>query len=255
LIAQSIADQSDEEAADVDVEKDHCRKLNNASADAGADARRCAIAQKTQESAPKILTAEQAGNKNIKELRGMPNAQLLPSMRFMSASLGVRCEFCHISKDGQLDAAAEDKEEKQTAREMIRMVKEINRVNFKGEPQVSCFTCHVGHPLPQSFPVLPLAMAPSRPPTQPSESSPPPLPSGASIIDRYVVAIGGEAAIEKISSCVMNGKFVTENGASGTYEVEQVAPDSGYELAALSSFRRERDVRGKAGWEKTSFGS
>src|SRR5215468_10712312 len=95
--------------------------------------------KKNEENNPaKILTAEQAGNKNIKELRGMPNAQFIPSMRFMSASLGVRCDFCHVSKDGQLDAAAEDKKEKQTAREMIRMVKEINRANFKGEAQVSC---------------------------------------------------------------------------------------------------------------------
>ena len=30
----------------------------------------------------KVLTVEQAGNKNIKELKGMPNAQLIPSMRF-----------------------------------------------------------------------------------------------------------------------------------------------------------------------------
>ena len=204
---------------------------------------------------PKILTVEQAGNKNIKELRGLPNAQLIPSMRFMSASLGVRCDFCHLSKDGQLDAAAEDKKEKQTAREMIRMVKEINHANFKGEAQVSCFTCHVGQPIPQSFPILPVAMASTAPPTQPLQGVPPSLPSGSSVIDRYIEAIGGQAKIEKIRSCVMIGKFTTASGASGTYEVEQVPPDSGYELIALSSFRRERGVRNRSGWEKTSFGT
>ena len=204
---------------------------------------------------PKILTAEQAGNKNIKELRGMPNAQLMPSMRFMSASLGVRCEFCHLSKDGKLDAAAENKKEKQTARDMIRMVKEINRANFKGEPQVSCFTCHVGQPIPQSFPILPVVMASPVPPIQPLQSAPPSFPSGSSVIDRYIETIGGEAAIEKIRSCVMTGKFTTASGASGTYEAEQVPPDSAYELIALSSFRRERGVRNRSGWEKTSLGA
>src|SRR5436305_1882778 len=46
-------------------------------------------------------------DKNIKVLMGMPESQLIPAMKFMSVSLGVGCNYCHVSKDGQLDTAAD----------------------------------------------------------------------------------------------------------------------------------------------------
>src|SRR6266566_6124208 len=70
---------------------------------------------------PPEKTVEQVF-KNIKVLNGMPQSQLYPAMRFMAASLGTQCGFCHIIKNGQIDSPADDKPEKQTAREMIRMV-------------------------------------------------------------------------------------------------------------------------------------
>ena len=204
---------------------------------------------------PKILTVEQAGNKNIKVLKGMPNAQLIPAMQFMSASLGVRCEYCHATKDGQLDSAAEGKKQKDTARDMVRMVREINRTNFEGEPMVSCYTCHVGHAFPQGFPTLPVAMVPPAPPQQAAQSTPQQFPSGASVIDHYIAAIGGEQALQKITSCIMAGKIVTAKGATGTYQIEQVPPNRGHESVTLGSFHRERGVRDTVGWEKTPFGT
>ena len=48
--------------------------------------------------APK--TAEQQF-KNIQALKGVPAEQLLPTMQFISASLGVECDFCHV--DRQMD--------------------------------------------------------------------------------------------------------------------------------------------------------
>lgn len=199
----------------------------------------------------KVVTVEQAG-KNIKVLRGMPNAQLIPSMRFMSASLGVRCEYCHVSNEGQLDAAAEDKKEKQTARDMIAMVREINGRNFKGEAQVSCYTCHMGQPVPQRFPALPVPMV--SPPSPNVANALPPVPSGATVIDNYIAAVGGQAAIDQIASCVMEGKFATASGVSGTYQAEQVPPDKGYESIMTSRGGRERAVNKGSGWEKNSFG-
>src|SRR5215469_17572958 len=152
-------------------------------------AREAGSSKKSEErSTPKFLTVEQGGNKNIKELKGMPNAQLIPVMNFMSASLGVSCDFCHVSKDGQLDAAAEGKDEKNTARDMIRMVLDINRRDFKGEPQVSCFTCHAGQAVPKRFPGLPLTMisASQKTSAQSTAAAPPEFPSGAAVIDHYL---------------------------------------------------------------------
>ena len=34
--------------------------------------------------------------KNIKVLKNMPADQLMPAMRNISESLGVRCDFCHV---------------------------------------------------------------------------------------------------------------------------------------------------------------
>ena len=34
--------------------------------------------------------------KNIQVLKGLPESQLFPEMNFISASLGVRCDFCHV---------------------------------------------------------------------------------------------------------------------------------------------------------------
>src|SRR3989442_92323 len=66
-------------------------------------------------------TVEQV-RKNIKMLNGLPDSQLIPVMNYVAASLGVRCNYCHVNKNGQWDFPADEKEEKQTARMMIKMV-------------------------------------------------------------------------------------------------------------------------------------
>src|SRR5690242_4274328 len=53
--------------------------------------------------------------KNIQTLKGIPADQLIPSMQFISASLGVECDFCHVQ--GAFDK--DDKKPKQTARKMM----------------------------------------------------------------------------------------------------------------------------------------
>ena len=78
-------------------------------------------------------------------------------MQFMSASLGVSCDFCHVRSGNHLDFASDDKEEKNTARQMIRLVMDTNSKFFGNRPQVSCTTCHRGSPNPVSVPLLPIA--------------------------------------------------------------------------------------------------
>src|SRR5260370_31417480 len=77
----------------------------------------------TAPAAPAEKTVEQVG-KNIQVLKAMPQSQLYPAMRFMAASLGFQCGSCHVIKNGFIDAPADDKPEKQTARQMIKMVLE-----------------------------------------------------------------------------------------------------------------------------------
>lgn len=65
-------------------------------------------------------------------------------MQFISASLGVECEFCHVQ--GKFEA--DDKRPKQTARKMIAMTFALNKENFDGHREVACYSCHHGKNMP-----------------------------------------------------------------------------------------------------------
>src|SRR5215510_12762665 len=64
--------------------------------------------------APTEKTVEQV-RKNIQVLKGMPDSQLVPTMNFISASLGVRCNFCHVNQADTWDFVSDEKPEKKTA--------------------------------------------------------------------------------------------------------------------------------------------
>src|ERR1022692_3945983 len=78
--------------------------------------------------------------KNIQVLKGIPADQLIPAMQFITASLGVECQFCHVEGAFEKD----DKKPKQTARKMMEMMFAINRDNFEGHREVTCYSCHRG---------------------------------------------------------------------------------------------------------------
>src|ERR1044071_6594796 len=103
------------------------------------------------QSPPQEKTVEQV-EKNIKVLTGMPQSQLIPVMNFFSASMGRRCNYCHINNQGQWDYASDAKPEKTAAREMIKLFMDINKTTerLKLDP-VSCYTCHRGRTSPQSI--------------------------------------------------------------------------------------------------------
>src|SRR5687767_5871662 len=109
--------------------------------------------------------------KNIKVLTGLPDSQLIPVMNFMAASLGRRCNFCHITDKGREGYALDDKPEKNTAREMIKMVMGLRKQSFPGASEISCFTCHRGQQRPVNVPALPLPTPLPRPSPTPSPSA------------------------------------------------------------------------------------
>jgi len=206
--------------------------------------------------------------KNIKVLNGMPQSQLYPTMRFMAASLGFQCGSCHVIRNGMIDAALDDKPEKQTARQMIKMVIDLNRNLGRGEAVVSCYTCHRGQRSPQGTPVLPLPTAGTRTPTTTgltSTLSLPALPAGDEILDKYFVAIGGKAKADQVKSCFVKGTTTTATGQTVAYESETAAPDKGHESFAIqeisgrscagdSRCEYERVINGQQGWLKSGAG-
>jgi len=198
--------------------------------------------------------------KNIKVLNGMPQSRLYPTMRFMAASLGFQCGSCHVVKNGRGDFPADDKPEKQTARQMIRMVVEINKAIGDGRPAVSCYTCHRGQRSPMSVPALPLQLSSAVSPGPTST-----LPSVDEVLNRYLAAIGGKAATNLIKTFVVKGTTSIFSGEVVAYEAEQSAPDRGHESFALQSLigrncagdsrcEYERVVNGQQGWLKSGGG-
>lgn len=96
--------------------------------------------------------------KNLKVLpQDMSREQVTAIMRGFTGALGVRCTHCHVGQEGSpqsMDYAADDKDEKLTAREMLKMVRTINtdyvRMASGGDAKadVRCETCHRGRTEP-----------------------------------------------------------------------------------------------------------
>jgi outer membrane lipoprotein-sorting protein len=208
-----------------------------------------------QQAPPPEKTVEQV-QKNIQVLKGLPQSQLGPVMNYVSVSLGVKCTFCHVNKDGNWDFAADEKPEKATAREMIKMVLNINKTNFKGVTEVGCNTCHRGRTNPASGISFPLPQAPARAAATSAEPQPKETPPTADqILDKYLEALGGKAAIDKLQSRVMKGSWLTSDGITLGYEVYQSGPDKLYTvLNTPKQGTFERGFDGNVGWEKSTHG-
>ncbi|HEX8897770.1 MAG TPA: photosynthetic reaction center cytochrome c subunit family protein, partial [Chthoniobacterales bacterium] len=80
---------------------------------------------------PEKTIAQEGREKNVKLLGDMPVSQFIPVMNYFAVSMGRRCNFCHVNNNGQWDYASDAKPEKNTAREMIRMVLDTNKNFFK----------------------------------------------------------------------------------------------------------------------------
>jgi photosynthetic reaction center cytochrome c subunit len=180
--------------------------------------------------------------KNIQVLKGTPAYQVVPSMQFIANSLGVECEFCHVR--GTFDK--DDKKPKQTARQMIQMQVAINRDNFKGEREVTCFSCHRGSHDPVAVPIIADA-EPKRPEPEKAEAAAPALPTADEILNKYVQAVGGVAALEKINSRVEKG---TINFGQQQMPVEVVtkAPNKRVSVVHTPNGDNITAFDGHAGW-------
>jgi hypothetical protein len=120
-------------------------------------------------SAPAALVSQATGHfppdslVNVKIIpKNTPVMQVVGMMRNFAGALGVRCQYCHVGQEGmplgQFDFAKDEKRTKLTARQMMRMVEEINRrldtlpehAQMTSHVEVTCQTCHrgVSRPMP-----------------------------------------------------------------------------------------------------------
>lgn len=192
--------------------------------------------------------------KNIQTLKGIPADQLIPTMQFISVSLGVECEFCHVQ--GAFDK--DDKKPKQTARKMIEMMFAINADNFDRHREVTCYSCHRGSADPVAMPPV-LTEEPAKEmggPKKPEssgerggekEAKENSGPSPGQLLDKYVQAAGGAAAIDKITSRVMKGT-IDVGGKSLPIDIYAKDPDKRISLAHTPDGDSVIAFNGHEGW-------
>jgi hypothetical protein len=106
---------------------------------------------------PKDTWVWPAEPKNLKVLpKGTGGDNLKAIMQGWNKALGVKCNHCHVSKEGapfsEWDFVADTKGEKNMAREMVKMTTDLNKKymtkKFKTEHMISCATCHRGEKAP-----------------------------------------------------------------------------------------------------------
>ena len=102
---------------------------------------------------------------SFKNLQVLPKDSTAPvvinTMKGFALELGVRCQFCHVGKEGlpldQFDFVSDEIPQKKTARVMMRLAMDINKQldaavphSAGTEARVTCITCHRGKSTPTS---------------------------------------------------------------------------------------------------------
>jgi hypothetical protein len=196
---------------------------------------------KPQSEEPK--TAEQQF-KNIQVLKDIPAEELIPTMQFISASLGVQCDFCHVEHEMQKD----DKKEKQTARKMIAMELAIDKGHFNNEVEVTCYTCHRGSPHPVGIPLLGADAPKPMPHVHDEEAEAHAnLPTADQILDKYLAAVGGAEALMKIKTREEKGT-IDAMGTQSPIEVYSEAPDKRISIFHMQGGSSVTAFNGEIGW-------
>ena len=198
---------------------------------------------------------------NIKSFRGHPADQMNPTMVMFEAALGVGCGYCHDADATKRELDSNPR--KNVARQMIEMVNAINKNSFNGAARVTCYTCHMGRPTPIGVPhVIGEALPPAL--GEDYFANLPPAPAVPSmnptqVLDKYIEAVGGPAALQKTSSLMATGT-VTQRRIGRPFPAQQIEISSkapGMELIVTKTGQADNLVAyGPAGnWAKAGNGA
>jgi Photosynthetic reaction centre cytochrome C subunit len=100
--------------------------------------------------------------KNLQVLnKDWPGSRLRPVMTGFTRALGVGCSYCHRGDKGKplstYDFVSDENPNKNRAREMLRMLGDVNshlkKIEPSGDKRVNmwCHTCHRGRPRPMTL--------------------------------------------------------------------------------------------------------
>jgi len=196
---------------------------------------------------------------NLQVLTTVPESQLFPMMNAIADSLGVRCDYCHVrispdpTKTWSLAGGwvwdRDDKPPKHAAREMMRLVLDINTRQYGGRMVVTCYTCHRGALAPDRFPALPPRDFSTIPDTQA-----PNVPAFDDVWNKYVRAVGEPA--RPFSTTVLTATDDRSEGRHGSFEVVFKGADRvRVTLRMPPDAPVSQTITGDSGWVASGGGS
>jgi hypothetical protein len=226
--------------------------------------------------APPAATGPMAPEKykNIQMLTDVPADQLDLTMRYIVAATGIQCVGCHVMDEatGELQPEKDDKAGKKTARQMMNLVKTINAGDFGA--RVSCGTCHAGRNQPAGLQTATMmtteqiaaaaqaaatrqggpgatgaAAAPGGQAGPAGRGAQPPAVPVDDVLSKYIDALGGRPAIEKLQALVISGTVTNRAAQSVAFTIEEKG-NKYRESMQEQPDAVTRAFDGTAGWEQ-----
>jgi hypothetical protein len=190
---------------------------------------------------------------NLRVLQTLPESQLFPLMNLVADSLGVRCEYCHVQASPDFTRTPsnvggwlwdrDDKPQKRAAREMMRMVVDLNAASFKGEQRITCYTCHRGSTQPLRAVPLPPVQSNSA-----ITAAALPLPSADRVWADYVKAAGADDSAPAGTGTIISGWDDRPEGRYGKVEIIVAGRDRYRINLSTSDGTLSQGLDGSTGW-------
>jgi photosynthetic reaction center cytochrome c subunit len=220
-----------------------------------------ASAQVAQPAAATAAKQPNAGEtfKNVTTtaLKPLTVADFMGAMGVISADLGLDCADCHPGAGTDKVNFVIDTPQKITARKMIDMVTAINKTNFSGVQNVTCWTCHHGKERPSTTITLDKLYGSPNDEHDDFVAQQPGEPKGAEVLDKYIAALGGAQKLATLKSFIATGTSVGYEGlgGGGSFQIFAKAPDQRSTVIVFKDHPERGDTHrvynGEIGWNKT----
>jgi hypothetical protein len=210
--------------------------------------------------APSGKASEVFKNVTTAGLKDLSVDDFIASMGVISADLGLDCADCHPNAGTDKADFVVDSPRKTTARRMVDMVANINRLNFNGQQRVTCWTCHHGRITPSTTVALDSWYDVPNLENDDTIRQASGLPSADEIFDKYLEAMGGAQKLAAVTSFIATGTAVGygELGGTAEFNVFAVAPNQRTTLITYKDHPERPSSTwvfdGRTGWINTPRG-
>ncbi len=168
-------------------------------------------------------------NVTTSTLKGLTPSDFLGAMGVMTAAVGYDCSNCHPGAGtDSMDWVTDTIPQKKTARKMVEMVAAINKQNFAGAQQVTCWTCHHGLDLPTTSISLDKLYGEPNDEKRDVVVAAKGEPPASEILDQYIQAMGGAQKLAGVTSFIASGhsEGFAGLGGNGSFQIFAKVPDS-----------------------------